>query len=138
MGGDIDSRWSTVQFCASAIHAACKLPIQGSAFCCRRYFGGARAVWVQGRQHPVAVMCTTHPEDNYLDAALNAVLQVGRSSCARGLVGTFLSACVCLACSEGRVSVRVCKCAPVCFCTDVVSGGLVLMAAACLANAEAL
>ncbi|KIY98086.1 RNA helicase [Monoraphidium neglectum] len=41
-----------------------------------KYFGGARAVWVQGRQHPVAVMCTTHPEDNYLDAALNAVLQV--------------------------------------------------------------
>jgi hypothetical protein len=50
----------------------------------RRYFGGARAVWVQGRQHPVSVMCTTHPEDNYLDAALNAALQ------ARGFVCCFL------------------------------------------------
>jgi ATP-dependent RNA helicase DHX8/PRP22 len=41
-----------------------------------RYFGGARAVWVRGRQHPVDVMATTAPEDNYLDAALNAALQV--------------------------------------------------------------
>jgi HrpA-like RNA helicase len=40
------------------------------------YFGGARAVWVRGRTHPVTVMNTAHPEENYLDAALCATLQV--------------------------------------------------------------
>jgi hypothetical protein len=52
------------------------------------YFGGARAVWVRGRTHPVTVMNTAHPEDNYLDAALCATLQVGIEA---GLPGC----CVC-------------------------------------------
>jgi len=43
-----------------------------------RYFGGARAVWVEGRTHPVAVFHTAQPEDSYLDAALCATLQVGQ------------------------------------------------------------
>jgi ATP-dependent RNA helicase DHX8/PRP22 len=40
------------------------------------YFGGARAVWVKGRTHPVTVMNTAQPEENYLDAALCTTLQV--------------------------------------------------------------
>lgn len=40
------------------------------------YFGGARCVWVRGRTHPVTVFNTAQPEDNYLDAALCATLQV--------------------------------------------------------------
>ncbi|WIA22550.1 hypothetical protein OEZ85_000984 [Tetradesmus obliquus] len=40
------------------------------------YFGGARAVWVRGRTHPVTIMNTAQPEENYLDAALCATLQV--------------------------------------------------------------
>eukprot|EP00877_Chromochloris_zofingiensis_P014727 jgi/Chrzof1/9508/Cz04g05220.t1 len=40
------------------------------------YFGGARCAYVQGRTYPVSVLYTTQPEENYLDAALCAVLQV--------------------------------------------------------------
>jgi ATP-dependent RNA helicase DHX8/PRP22 len=40
------------------------------------FFGGARAVYVQGRQFPVQVLYTAEPEEDYLDAALLAVLQV--------------------------------------------------------------
>jgi ATP-dependent RNA helicase DHX8/PRP22 len=41
-----------------------------------RYFDGAKCVWVKGRTHPVKVFNTAQPEDNYLDAALCATLQV--------------------------------------------------------------
>jgi ATP-dependent RNA helicase DHX8/PRP22 len=40
------------------------------------YLGGARCLLVRGRSHPVAVHYTAAPEDNYLDAALCATLQV--------------------------------------------------------------
>ncbi|KXZ53924.1 hypothetical protein GPECTOR_6g842 [Gonium pectorale] len=39
------------------------------------YFPGAVAALVRGRQFPVQVMYTARPEDNYLDAAINATLQ---------------------------------------------------------------
>jgi hypothetical protein len=52
------------------------------------YFGGARAVWVKGRTHPVTVMNTAQPEENYLDAALCATLQVQKLVC-RGMLCTF-------------------------------------------------
>lgn len=41
-----------------------------------RYFDGAKAAYVQGRQFPVQVMYTVAPEDSYLDAAIAAALQV--------------------------------------------------------------
>ncbi|KAL4447805.1 hypothetical protein ABPG75_005024 [Micractinium tetrahymenae] len=41
-----------------------------------RYFDGAQAAYVQGRQFPVEVMYTAAPEDSYLDAAIAAALQV--------------------------------------------------------------
>lgn len=40
------------------------------------YFGGARAVHVQGRQFPVDILYTHHPEPDYLDATLITVFQV--------------------------------------------------------------
>ncbi|PNW80770.1 hypothetical protein CHLRE_07g329150v5 [Chlamydomonas reinhardtii] len=40
------------------------------------YFPGAVAALVRGRQFPVQVLYTARPEDNYLDAAINATLQV--------------------------------------------------------------
>lgn len=41
-----------------------------------RYFEGAKAAYVQGRQFPVEVMYTAAPQDSYLDAAIAAALQV--------------------------------------------------------------
>lgn len=41
-----------------------------------QYFKGARAIYVQGRQFPVQLMYTPQPEDDYLDAALTAVMQI--------------------------------------------------------------
>lgn len=40
------------------------------------YFGGGRAVHVQGRQFPVDIFYTHHAEPDYLDAALITILQV--------------------------------------------------------------
>ncbi|GER31861.1 RNA helicase family protein [Striga asiatica] len=41
-----------------------------------KYFGGARAVHVQGRQYPVDVLYTRQPETDYLDAALITIFQI--------------------------------------------------------------
>lgn len=40
------------------------------------YFGGAKAVHVQGRQFPVDILYTVHPESDYVDAALVTIFQV--------------------------------------------------------------
>ncbi|KAL0420766.1 UNVERIFIED_CONTAM: Pre-splicing factor ATP-dependent RNA helicase DEAH10 [Sesamum latifolium] len=40
------------------------------------YFGGARAVHVQGRQYPVDILYTHQPETDYIDAALITIFQV--------------------------------------------------------------
>lgn len=40
------------------------------------YFGGARAVHIEGRQHHVDILYTVHPESDYVDAALITILQV--------------------------------------------------------------
>ncbi|KAF5183089.1 Atp-dependent rna helicase protein [Thalictrum thalictroides] len=41
-----------------------------------QYFGGARAVHIQGRQFPVDVLYTYHPQQNYLDASLTTIFQI--------------------------------------------------------------
>lgn len=41
-----------------------------------RYFPGAAAARIQGRQHPVQVMYTPTPEPSYMEAALIAAAQV--------------------------------------------------------------
>ncbi|XP_015895188.2 pre-mRNA-splicing factor ATP-dependent RNA helicase DEAH10 [Ziziphus jujuba] len=40
------------------------------------YFGGARAVHIQGRQFPVDIFYTYHAEPDYLDAALITIFQI--------------------------------------------------------------
>ncbi|KAL5553616.1 hypothetical protein UlMin_041017 [Ulmus minor] len=40
------------------------------------YFGGAKAVHVQGRQFPVDIFYTHHAESDYLDAALITIFQI--------------------------------------------------------------
>lgn len=40
------------------------------------YFDGAKAVHIQGRQYPVDVLYTYHPEPDYLDATLITIFQV--------------------------------------------------------------
>ncbi|KAL8556805.1 hypothetical protein ACS0TY_004318 [Phlomoides rotata] len=39
------------------------------------YFGGARAVHVQGRQYPVDILYTLQPETDYIDATLITIFQ---------------------------------------------------------------
>ncbi|XP_010460316.1 PREDICTED: pre-mRNA-splicing factor ATP-dependent RNA helicase DEAH10 [Camelina sativa] len=40
------------------------------------YYGGAKAVHVQGRQFPVDILYTVHPESDYIDAALVTIFQI--------------------------------------------------------------
>ncbi|KAK9083500.1 hypothetical protein Scep_029971 [Stephania cephalantha] len=40
------------------------------------YFGGARAVHVQGRQYPIEILYTHHPEFDYIDAVLITIFQI--------------------------------------------------------------
>lgn len=40
------------------------------------YFGGARAVHIQGRQFPVDIFYTLHVENDYLDASLATIFQI--------------------------------------------------------------
>lgn len=40
------------------------------------YFGGARAVHIQGRQFPVEIFYTLHPQPDYLDSTLITIFQV--------------------------------------------------------------
>lgn len=40
------------------------------------YFGGARSVYIQGRQFPVDIFYTHHAEPDYVDAALITIFQV--------------------------------------------------------------
>lgn len=40
------------------------------------YFGGARAVHIQGRQHPVEILYTLRPQSDYLESVLVTIFQV--------------------------------------------------------------
>ena len=42
----------------------------------QRFFPGAQAVYVKGRQHPVEVMYTHEPQESYLDALVTAAIQI--------------------------------------------------------------
>lgn len=46
------------------------------AKCFSDYFGGAKAVHIQGRQYPVDTLYTYQPESDYLDATLVTIFQV--------------------------------------------------------------
>ena len=45
------------------------------------YFGGARAVHVQGRQFPVDIFYTLYAETDYIDAAMVTIFQVKKGGC---------------------------------------------------------
>ncbi|KAI0494599.1 hypothetical protein KFK09_024740 [Dendrobium nobile] len=40
------------------------------------YFGGAKAVYVQGRQYPVVILYTYNPEPDYVDATVITIFQI--------------------------------------------------------------
>ena len=42
------------------------------------YFGNAKAVYIQGRQHPVDILYTYQPEPDYIDAVLITVFQASQ------------------------------------------------------------
>ncbi len=61
------------------------------------YLPGCKPAMVYGRTYPVRLLYTAQPEDNYLDAALNATLQVrdwGLQRRARATEGGPLRVCV--------------------------------------------
>lgn len=66
--------------CRGAKVPSLKLIIMSASLDARgfsEYFGGARAVHVQGRQYPADILYTYQPQPDYLDAALITIFQVG-------------------------------------------------------------
>lgn len=58
------------------------------AKCFSDYFGGAKAVHIQGRQYPVDILYTYQPESDYLDATLVTIFQVSKTFvCMQPVVG---------------------------------------------------
>lgn len=70
---------SILKKCQDVKLPALKLIIMSASLDARgfsEYFGGARSVRIQGRQFPVDVFYTYHPEPDYVDAALITIFQV--------------------------------------------------------------
>jgi HrpA-like RNA helicase len=55
------------------------------------YFNGARVVYVEGRQHPVRLLCTPRPQEDYLDAATVAIFQIHQDAKQKGDILVFLT-----------------------------------------------
>ncbi|XP_030547156.1 pre-mRNA-splicing factor ATP-dependent RNA helicase DEAH10 isoform X2 [Rhodamnia argentea] len=72
--------WSgAMKQCQSRRFSTLKLIIMSASLDARvfsDYFGGARAVHVQGRQFPVDILYTLHPQPDYLDATLITIFQI--------------------------------------------------------------
>ena len=56
------------------------------------YFGGARAVHIQGRQFPVDIFYTVDPQTDYLDSVIVTIFQVC-CQCSLGLSSLVLHLC---------------------------------------------
>lgn len=70
---------SILQQCRGRKFTPLKLIIMSASLDARgfsEYFGGARAVHVQGRQYPVDILYTRQPETDYVDAVLITIFQV--------------------------------------------------------------
>ncbi|KAM7481062.1 hypothetical protein LguiB_005645 [Lonicera macranthoides] len=70
---------SILQQCQGRKFTPLKLIIMSASLDARgfsEYFGGARAVHVQGRQYPVDILYTRQPETDYVDAALITIFQI--------------------------------------------------------------
>ncbi|CAL5037269.1 unnamed protein product [Urochloa decumbens] len=69
----------TQKSCQGSRCAPLKLIIMSASLdakCFSDYFGGAKAVHVQGRQYPVDILYTYQPEPDYLDATLVTIFQI--------------------------------------------------------------
>ncbi|XP_078157704.1 RNA helicase family protein [Carex rostrata] len=65
--------------CQTSKLAPLKLIIMSASLdagCFSEYFGGAKAVHVEGRQHPVEILYTYQPESDYLEATLITIFQI--------------------------------------------------------------
>jgi len=74
----------TVKACQGTKCAPLKLIIMSASLdakCFSDYFGGAKAVHIQGRQYPVDILYTYEPESDYMDAALVTIFQVSIIFC---------------------------------------------------------
>jgi ATP-dependent RNA helicase DHX8/PRP22 len=70
------------QACQGTRCAPLKLIIMSASLdakCFSDYFGGAKAVHIQGRQYPVDILYTYQPEPDYLDATLVTIFQVSKT-----------------------------------------------------------
>ncbi|KAJ6823114.1 pre-mRNA-splicing factor ATP-dependent RNA helicase DEAH10 [Iris pallida] len=70
---------SGLKACQHAKCAPLKLVIMSASLDARgfsEYFGGTKAVHIQGRQYPVDILYTYHPEPDYLDATLITIFQI--------------------------------------------------------------
>ncbi|KAE8799330.1 ATP-dependent RNA helicase DHX8 [Hordeum vulgare] len=73
------SQVSTLKACQGIKTAPLKLIIMSASLdakCFSDYFGGAKAVHIQGRQYPVDTLYTYQPESDYLDATLVTIFQI--------------------------------------------------------------
>lgn len=76
---DKTQSFSTLRGCQCANFTSLKLIIMSASLDARgfsEYFGGAKAVHIQGRQYPVDVLYTYQPEPDYIDATLITIFQV--------------------------------------------------------------
>lgn len=72
----------TIKECQGIRCAPLKLIIMSASLdakCFSDYFGGAKAVHIQGRQYPVDILYTYQPESDYMDATLVTIFQVAPS-----------------------------------------------------------
>lgn len=70
---------SILKRCQGVKFPSLKLIIMSASLDARgfsEYFGGARSVYIQGRQFPVDIFYTHHAEPDYVDAALITIFQV--------------------------------------------------------------
>ncbi|XP_038972259.1 pre-mRNA-splicing factor ATP-dependent RNA helicase DEAH10 isoform X2 [Phoenix dactylifera] len=71
--------FSTLRACQGAKFTSLKLIIMSASLDARgfsEYFGGAKAVHIQGRQYPVDILYTYQPEPDYIDATLITIFQI--------------------------------------------------------------
>lgn len=69
----------TIKECQGIRCAPLKLIIMSASLdakCFSDYFGGAKAVHIQGRQYPVDILYTYQPESDYMDATLVTIFQI--------------------------------------------------------------
>nr|XP_010917350.1 pre-mRNA-splicing factor ATP-dependent RNA helicase DEAH10 isoform X2 [Elaeis guineensis]XP_010917351.1 pre-mRNA-splicing factor ATP-dependent RNA helicase DEAH10 isoform X2 [Elaeis guineensis]XP_029119434.1 pre-mRNA-splicing factor ATP-dependent RNA helicase DEAH10 isoform X2 [Elaeis guineensis]XP_029119435.1 pre-mRNA-splicing factor ATP-dependent RNA helicase DEAH10 isoform X2 [Elaeis guineensis] len=76
---DKTQSFSTLRACQGAKLTSLKLIIMSASLDARgfsEYLGGAKAVHIQGRQHPVDILYTYQPEPDYIDATLITIFQI--------------------------------------------------------------